>query len=193
MHKHNQRALYAVWGVACLPVIAAMLMYFGKIAVPEGRANHGELLAPGTSLQQLGLQTDLPHQFTEPRWLLLITAPEHCDARCQDWLHQLRQIKTALGRDTDRVEYRLVQPRDMAQSSSRSDTSTSNIALDDLENLNRANAETVNRLSSSHGDYQAAIWVADPLGNLVLRYDLNEPPRSLLDDLKRLLKVSKIG
>lgn len=42
--------------------------------------------------------------------------------------------------------------------------------------------------SSGHG-----IWIADPLGNLVLHYQFDQPAKDLLKDLKRLLKVSRIG
>ena len=35
--------------------------------------------------------------------------------------------------------------------------------------------------------------IVDPLGNLVMRYDTREPPKGLLDDLKKLLKLSHIG
>ncbi|MCG8427436.1 MAG: hypothetical protein MI754_08785 [Chromatiales bacterium] len=37
------------------------------------------------------------------------------------------------------------------------------------------------------------IWLADPAGNLVLRYRQSQSPQALLKDLKRLLKLSKIG
>jgi len=37
------------------------------------------------------------------------------------------------------------------------------------------------------------VWVVDPNGNLVLRYNLAQPPEDLLKDLRRLLKVSRIG
>ncbi|WP_286240151.1 hypothetical protein [Neptuniibacter halophilus] len=39
----------------------------------------------------------------------------------------------------------------------------------------------------------AAVWVVDPMGNLVLRYTLDEPPKQVLRDLRRLLKVSRVG
>ncbi|MBR9883758.1 MAG: hypothetical protein GYB21_08920 [Oceanospirillales bacterium] len=40
---------------------------------------------------------------------------------------------------------------------------------------------------------EAGIWVIDPQGNLVLRYSEAQLGEPLLQDLKRLLKVSKIG
>lgn len=170
MANKNKFSLYAIWGVACLPVLTALFMYFAGVGVPEGRSNAGQLLAPGSDISQLGLNTPVvQQQFNEPRWLLLVTEPEQCATECQEWLHQLQQIKTALGRDTDRVEYRLVQ--------------TDGKAIPSEAPI----------LTSSTSTLEAGIWVADPLGNLVLRYNMDQPPRDILDDLKRLLKVSKIG
>ena len=38
-----------------------------------------------------------------------------------------------------------------------------------------------------------SLYVVDPLGNLVMRYDTRESPRGLLSDMKKLLKLSHIG
>ena len=38
-----------------------------------------------------------------------------------------------------------------------------------------------------------SVWLVDPLGNLILRYPPGYQSRGLLEDLKRLLKLSKIG
>ena len=50
-------------------------------------------------------------------------------------------------------------------------------------------------ISESDGgaDISNGIWIADPLGNLVMRYQFDQPPQDLLKDLRRLLKVSRIG
>jgi hypothetical protein len=37
------------------------------------------------------------------------------------------------------------------------------------------------------------VFIADPLGNVVLYYEFGQAGRAILDDLKRLLKVSQIG
>ena len=37
------------------------------------------------------------------------------------------------------------------------------------------------------------IYVVDPLGNLILSYAAAAPDKALLDDLKRLLRLSHIG
>jgi len=39
----------------------------------------------------------------------------------------------------------------------------------------------------------AQLWIVDPHGNLVLRYDAKANGKAILDDLKYLLKISQIG
>lgn len=48
-------------------------------------------------------------------------------------------------------------------------------------------------LPSYRDSKASALWIADPLGNLVFRYELAIEPKLLLKDLRRLLKVSRIG
>jgi hypothetical protein len=38
-----------------------------------------------------------------------------------------------------------------------------------------------------------SLFIVDPLGNLVLRYDVRQSPKGLLSDLQKLLKLSHIG
>ena len=45
----------------------------------------------------------------------------------------------------------------------------------------------------SRGQRANSLFIIDPLGNLVMRYDARENPKGLLDDLKKLLKLSHIG
>jgi hypothetical protein len=40
---------------------------------------------------------------------------------------------------------------------------------------------------------EPSIYVVDPLGNLMMRFDARENPKGLLSDMKKLLKLSHIG
>ncbi len=42
-------------------------------------------------------------------------------------------------------------------------------------------------------DRPQSLFIVDPLGNLVLRYDTRDEPKGLLTDLQKLLKLSHIG
>ena len=99
----------------------------------------------------------------KPQWQLLLTTPQSCQQNCEQWWQVLDKVHTALGKDQGRVVL------------SRIDTSHSDLPQPDF-----------NRLG-------AAVWIADPKGNLVLRYSLDEQPKQVLKDLRKLLKVSRIG
>jgi hypothetical protein len=43
------------------------------------------------------------------------------------------------------------------------------------------------------GERAHTLFVVDPLGNLMMRYDVRRDPRGLLVDLRRLLELSQIG
>jgi hypothetical protein len=40
---------------------------------------------------------------------------------------------------------------------------------------------------------ESAIWIIDPLGNVVLKFEPSINPTLILRDLKKLLKLSKVG
>ena len=42
-------------------------------------------------------------------------------------------------------------------------------------------------------DSTHSVYIIDPLGNLMMRFDTRENPKGLLTDLKKLLKLSHIG
>jgi hypothetical protein len=59
--------------------------------------------------------------------------------------------------------------------------------------FNAAGAAGAPLLGLFPGDERHTLFVVDPLGNLMMRYDVRRDPRGLLVDLKRLLELSQIG
>lgn len=49
------------------------------------------------------------------------------------------------------------------------------------------------RVLSEKEGFSDTLILADPLGNLVTGYRLDQQPQAILKDLKRLLRVSKVG
>ncbi|HEY6599214.1 MAG TPA: hypothetical protein VIZ30_07875, partial [Pseudomonadales bacterium] len=69
------------------------------------------------------------------------------------------------------------------------------IALDGADpdaSLSEAYPELV-LFSTSTETLREGVYIADPLGNVVLRYEFRDAGKPVLDDLKKLLKVSHIG
>ena len=162
------------------PMILATGMYKLQFWVPEGRSYHGELIGNGQTRADLGVQAQ------EDRWQLLVTAPKECSVDCQQLVYLARQIQIGLGRDAARASHALsiAQPlnSDYETKLKREYPQLQRYPLD-LTQFNKANAD------------QAApqLWIIDPHGNLVLRYDPTVKGKDLLNDLRHLLKLSNIG
>lgn len=68
-----------------------------------------------------------------------------------------------------------------------------------LNNFHTAIGRERGRVSVAEIDAQQtvpgtpAIWVIDPLGNVVLKFDPAVNPTLILNDLKKLLRLSKVG
>lgn len=123
------------------------------------------------------------------RWLLLYALPTTCDEFCRQRLLQLRQLRLALGKDTDRVNTAALghteQQALLATWQTRSDP---NLVYGTWpESLH----QTFDKAFSTPAN--GAWFLIDPLGNLVLRYSQEVAPNGVLDDLHRLLKYSKVG
>ncbi len=147
-----RQTFWLIWGMALLPVVIAMVMYFGKIGIPEGRTHHGELLGGGVQAANMGL----PSPDTEdPKWQIVLTSRPDC-APCQEFSQNFENFHTAIGRERNRV-------------------STARLDVTEADAL------------------ESGIWIIDPLGNVVLKFDPAINPTLILDDLKKLLKLSKVG
>ena len=101
-----------------------------------------------------------------------IVAPDACGGSCETVLAQAEQLHTLLHKDVDRVRRALLAGVGGPLPSPGGDVAA---FAGDLALLD------------------AGVYIVDPLGNLVLWYSYDDVGKPLLDDLKRLLKVSQIG
>lgn len=188
--------------LAAAPVVVAMVMYFANIGVPQARTNKGELMIPvitpeasqiefSPSEQDLLRQTD-GHQ----RWVLLLvggSAPV-CDARCVEARYLIRQVNVALGKEADRVAHLWLQP--LIQESEPAVAKGDRDRVEDPALLRKRielaplfDEAKARGLPLNPWD----ILIMDPIGNIMMHYGPAHTGHDMLDDLKRLLRVSKIG
>jgi hypothetical protein len=48
-------------------------------------------------------------------------------------------------------------------------------------------------LAAIPSPHAGTVFIVDPLGNLMMRYDVRQDPKGLREDLKNLLELSHIG
>lgn len=173
-------------GALCFgPLLLAAALYYGPWfdphELPRLEAPGRHLFEPPLTPPPLALD---PHEGAPAaplRWSLIYATMARCDAACTEELERLRAVHLALGRRADRVRRVLISPGqgsvdDPALWTGRLDSNDAFVAAVGAERLR-----------------DGEILVVDPLGNVVLAYPAGAAQRDLLDDLKRLLEVSRIG
>ncbi|MFK8332020.1 hypothetical protein M2D63_018620 [Pseudomonas sp. BJa5] len=162
------------------PMILATGMYKFQFWVPDSRSYHGEMIGNGQSRADLGVNS------AEQRWQLLVSAPGDCALDCQQLVYLARQVQIGLGRDASRASHALATAQAVG--------SDYQARLDrEYPQLQRYPLDLGKYAAASQGKQEAQLWIVDPHGNLVLRYDARVKGKDLLNDLRHLLKLSNIG
>ena len=201
--KGGRLKLFALFLVCAAPVIASYVTFY--IVKPEQRSNYGELakVAPLPDAT-FTLLDGKPFRLSEfkGQWVLVTFDGGACADTCLKKLHNMRQVRTALGRERERVErvWLITDEAPLATMTMREYDGTRMLrtgasgasALPGAIAAAFASGEKAGRaaLGATLNDH---IYLIDPLGNLVLRFPKNEEPGRMKKDLDRLLKYSRIG
>ncbi|EKO3843911.1 cytochrome oxidase biogenesis cluster protein [Vibrio harveyi] len=141
-----------------------------------GVTNRGELVEPYITLEQLGQ----PAPLDEKGWQLAYVLPSECKEQCQQQIHLMQQSHIALGKYQERVVP---------------------VIWTSEEINNVAQSIVVMQMNDSLSSRVKAgqMLIVDPLGQLVMSYtpeaneDLVRLSKDVLADLRKLLKLSRVG
>lgn len=185
----GQLKLLAIAAVVIGPILIAWLMVKLQIGIPQTHNNQSSLVEPELTAQDWQLPLE-PVGYGAP-WRLLVTAPAECDDSCLALVHEARQIHIATGREANRVEHVLA----LGQPASGELSDQLQHDYPRLEQVPLPLETYRNSLNVHPAAWQQGpqLWVIDPLGRVVLHRDADKPGKHLLDDLRRLLKLSKVG
>lgn len=178
----QRRTLVLLVAMFFLPLAASFILYYAVGWRPAGGTNHGELLQPLKQMPGAGREL-------EGKWALVYVGDGACDDACRNALFIARQTHLLLNKDIDRLDRALLATSGCCNRAFL-DTEHEGIRVFDVS----AEAERAELLAAlPTGDQSNNLYVVDPLGNIVLRFDARENPKGLLEDLKKLLKLSHIG
>jgi hypothetical protein len=197
------------------PLGLAFYLYYGHGAWhPGGRVNAGELVSPARPLPALALplwssddavatgHTD--PNFLKGRWTFLYVGSGRCEAACQSRLYDTRQVRIALDRDMKRVQRVFIADAGCCDAQYLREQHPDIVAV-------RAGAEAAPLLallaaneglgSNGRGRQrpgrppfaESRVYLVDPLGNLMMSYPPETKAKGMLEDMKRLLRLSSIG
>ncbi len=187
------------------PVIALALLFLGPLVAaglvyyvlpdwrPGGHVNHGQLIQPPVPMPPVALAGPAGEALEEDplrrRWTLVYVTGEGCDEACQKILFETWQVRYLLHRDLDRVRRILVYtgaPPDPGFVAERHpDLLVADGTAADAPALLAALPP-----AAASGD---AVYLIDPLGNLMMRFPVTGTWQDMHKDLKKLLKLSRIG
>ena len=197
----NLRTLAALAAIFLLPLVIAFVTYYGTGWRPSGHVNHGRLIDPPRPLPAVALPRvsldaadgDAPGAAPgsatalRHRWSLVYVGAGDCDAACRQALYVMRQTRLALNADMTRVARVYLVSRACCD---RTFLAREHPGLQVLD----ASAPAAQPLLAQFpAEREHTLFVVDPLGNLMMSYDARGNPHGLLEDLKKLLRLSHIG
>lgn len=183
----QKKPLFIILGLFIAPILIAKLVLVNDW-YQGAKTNTGELLSPPLTMS-------LPPQA----WLLLYNPNNDCTAICLESLWQIQQVHTLLAAEGNRVQRYLTKypitaaHSPTAYSPKKSNSTTRKVEMQTLKKL---------QLSESNQDQLSTdtLYLVDPQGNIFMHYQFPADNTAalkvsggLLKDLKRLLKISKIG
>jgi cytochrome oxidase Cu insertion factor (SCO1/SenC/PrrC family) len=195
---HDARQRRVLIGLALMffaPLGLSFYLYYGRGTWhPGGRVNAGDLIQPPRPLPELSLPLLTSGQtqanFLKGKWTFLYVQHGACEAECSRHLYDTRQVRLALDREMHRVQRVFIADEDCC------DLQALVAAHPDLITV-KASAADQSLLTllpnATSSDNSGLVYVIDPLGNLMMSYSANAKSKGMLEDMKRLLRLSSIG
>jgi hypothetical protein len=201
LRARNLRTLAVLAGLFLLPLVLAFFTYYGTAWRPAGHVNHGLLISPArrlpiTSLPRVSLAGQLaPGSDPAPpvtpfrgKWSLVYVGAGACDPACRGALYLMRQTRLALNNDMTRVERVFLVSGACCAGDFLAREHAGLLVLDAQGAAGAALLGEFPERERAH-----LLFIVDPLGNLMMSYDARQDPHGLLEDLKKLLRLSHIG
>lgn len=195
----NRKPIWLLIALFFVPLGIAFLLYYGVDGWrPAGSTNNGDLITPPRPMPELSLplaaagasDAKLLHSG---KWTLVYVGDGQCDARCREALILMRQARIALGDDMTRVQRAFVATGTCCDEPYLGKEHVGLVTL----RASEANAAELLRVFPEYASVPVQqggrIYIVDPLGNLMMSYARDARPKGLLEDMKKLLRLSHIG
>jgi hypothetical protein len=196
---HDRRQRRILIGLALMffaPLGLSFYLYYGNNWHPGGRVNAGALIEPARPLPPLALPLlgadagEIDAQFLKGKWTFLYVQHGRCDDECRRHLYDTRQVRLALDREMNRVQRVFIGDSDCC------DIKELKAAHPDLIALRASPTDEplLALLPIREGAVNAhRVYLIDPLGNAMMFYAPDVRSKGMLEDMKRLLRLSSIG
>lgn len=171
-----------------LPMLLAWFQYAHKYSWGSGLDNRGMLVIPPLPISELPIN----HLQQHGKWLMILFYPKACTENCQKALYQMRQLRIAMNADQNRLQ-RVILTYPIA------DKKLSQLLQTTFAETEHATVDPQKFSQIAHHYFKinsiqaGSLYIVDPHGNLMMRYQPNADPKGIFKDLQKLLRVSQIG
>ncbi len=203
--QKNRMALLLIAGTPVIIILASTWLWYyvasGRLDLVGvlGTANKGSLLSPPVAIADLGVRNEAGQAFQaqagQPLWRIMVVGSDSCDEACAHLVYYTRQIHTAMGKYTNRIERVF-----LAEGAAPGDNPLGTLAGDypklNLLYTSAPAGQTLREASAraaAGGGNEApapAYFVVDPQGWVILGYTAEADGKDIMADLKFLLKNS---
>jgi cytochrome oxidase Cu insertion factor (SCO1/SenC/PrrC family) len=194
----SRASLLLIFSLFAAPVMLAWLLFFVFPEwVPTSTSNHGELIQPARPLPAFQLESlsgDAVNESSlQGKWTFVYLHQGACDEACIQQLYKVRQVRLTQGKNIDRLQRLMLWEASGVEESVRRELQQHfpGQAIAIVPDVDLPLLKTFD-LSESSPFISGGVYLVDPLGNLMMKYALDQEPRGMIKDLERLLKYSAL-
>ena len=168
------------------PFVIATWMYYGGHLQPDGQVNHGALLEPIVNIADKLPDAEII-ESGGGFWVLLYLNESECLEDCRTALHTIRQSHKMIDKEMGRLVQVFLHGESLPDTVFLADEHAGLITMRDFA------------LSALLGNNKPAAlsvggyFLLDPLSNLIMYFEPEIDPSDMAEDIKHLLKLSRIG
>ena len=150
------------------PLMLATFMYKYSdfIPVAEPKSN-GNLINPVITLSK---KDDFDNILKDKKWTFMyVYENETCDLLCEATLYMMQQVRESVGNFENSDNQKIIKK------------------YNKIKLLKVLNRDFFKKLEKNH------LYIIDPLGNIFIYYDKDFSAKGLKKDIKKILRISRIG
>jgi hypothetical protein len=190
-HRIKFLALIAVF---LSPFVGGWLALYVFEIKPESK-NYGSLVQPPLKVNWPVLNSFSGEQYSNGfgrKWTFLLFTRETCTEQCRSNLYYMRQIRTLLGRNTRRLQNVLISAVPIGAELEALLLDYPSLVV--IDNFDSEALYSQFQVADMEGvGSTPRLYLVDPDQNYMMHYPAQSDQNRILEDIRKLMKLSQIG
>jgi len=198
--RKNKRTMVLLFLMFLAPILFAIYLFNTHSSEGYVTKNKGTLIRPAKELKNVNLTyfgNNKPYKLAdqEHQWVMVFIGAGECDDNCKHQLVVMRQTRLAQGGDFTRINRLYVMLNKQSDKFMKEvkeyhpDMDIVTGTSKQLTNITKQ-FKLADKIEPGKSN---RIYIVDPIGNLMMYYELDANASDIAKDLARLLKVSQMG